>query len=157
MGANRRIGAAAVPAGASAASANPAPPDLQATTNRLDVKVAGTFTDPAAPGGRYTLPTDWPARAKALAKTVGNLFDKSLHVYTKGAGTENANARILVAHGQDVDEGLLRSRDVDFSTPTADPALKAVEHGTRTIATNHTVKAMRVSAKATAARIGPAG
>ena len=34
-------------------------------------------------------------------KTVHNLFDKSLSYYPKGAGAENANARILVAHGQE--------------------------------------------------------
>jgi hypothetical protein len=34
---------------------------------------------------------------------------------------------------------------------------KVVEHGTRTIATNHTVKVMRVRAKVTAAKISLAG
>ncbi|WP_028063751.1 hypothetical protein [Solirubrobacter soli] len=270
-------------------------------------------------------PVDYPAMPSVpVTKTVPNLFDKSLHVYTKGAGAENANARILVAHGQDVDgtafagervcfyvnhdadsyrlfsgtvgtgstafavntaqvptpsqidpsvrcaaldrngnaalevfdsngdkvnviaeyidEGLLRSRDVDFSTATADPTpppstgpapatpsvgpstdtpstaqaiatmgapaadavlsgkpaktektkldraliarvhktrwlevkvsssdkhariairlldhTKVVGHDTRTIATNHTVKVMRVSSKVTAAKISLAG
>jgi hypothetical protein len=49
-------------------------------------------------------PVDYPDMASpAVAKRVGNLFDKSLHVYLKGSGAENARARILVAHGQDVD------------------------------------------------------
>lgn len=49
-------------------------------------------------------PVDFPSMASAAVnKTVGNLFDKSLHVYPKGAGAENANARIVVAHGQDID------------------------------------------------------
>jgi hypothetical protein len=49
-------------------------------------------------------PVGFPAMNSAsLTKTVGNEFDKSLSYYPKGAGTANANARILVAHGQDVD------------------------------------------------------
>jgi hypothetical protein len=49
-------------------------------------------------------PVDFPAqRSGTINKTVGNEFDKSLRYYPKGAGAANANANIVVAHGQDVD------------------------------------------------------
>ncbi len=49
-------------------------------------------------------PVDFPAqRSATINKTVGNSFDKSLRYYPKGPGAANANANIIVAHGQDVD------------------------------------------------------
>jgi hypothetical protein len=49
-------------------------------------------------------PVSFPAMTSGtLTKTIGNEFDKSLSYYPKGTGAANANARILVAHGQDVD------------------------------------------------------
>jgi hypothetical protein len=49
-------------------------------------------------------PVDFPAMSSAtINKTVGNQFDKSLRWYPKGPGAANANANIIVAHGQDVD------------------------------------------------------
>ena len=49
-------------------------------------------------------PVDFPAMPSGIVnKTVGNEFDKSIRYYPKGPGTANANARIVVAHGQDVD------------------------------------------------------
>jgi hypothetical protein len=49
-------------------------------------------------------PVDFPAqRSATINKTVGNEFDKSLRYYPKGAGAANANANIVVAHGQDID------------------------------------------------------
>jgi hypothetical protein len=81
-------------------------PDIRNANRGCDlqgIRVLGTAAIAATakyPGQPVDLP-DMPSAA--VAKTVGNLFDKSLHVYPKGAGAENANARILVAHGQDVD------------------------------------------------------
>ena len=68
-----------------------------------DVDVLGTSAITAT--AKYPgQPVDFPNTVSAtLTKTVGNEFDKSLSYYPKGAGTANANARILVAHGQDVD------------------------------------------------------
>jgi hypothetical protein len=49
-------------------------------------------------------PTDFPEPASAaLTKAIGNEFDKSVSSYPKGEGEENDAARIVVAHGQDVD------------------------------------------------------
>ena len=68
-----------------------------------DVDVLGTSAITAT--AKYPgQPVDFPNTVSpALAKTVGNEFDKSLSYYPKGAGAANANARIVVAHGQDVD------------------------------------------------------
>ncbi|MET0684759.1 MAG: hypothetical protein ABW060_05555 [Solirubrobacteraceae bacterium] len=68
-----------------------------------DVDVLGTSAITAT--AKYPgQPVDFPSTVSAtLTKTVGNEFDKSMSYYPKGAGTANANARILVAHGQDVD------------------------------------------------------
>ncbi len=52
------------------------------------------------PGQQVSFPA---MSSAAINKTVGNEFDKSLRYYPKGAGAANANARIVVAHGQDVD------------------------------------------------------
>jgi hypothetical protein len=49
-----------------------------------------------------------------VTKTVHNLFDKSLSYYPKGAGAENANARILVAHGNEIDGSPLAGERVCF-------------------------------------------
>ena len=43
------------------------------------------------------------ASATAIAKTDSNLFDKSLSYWPTGLGADNNNARIVVAHGNDVD------------------------------------------------------
>ena len=49
-------------------------------------------------------PVDFPAMTSGpVDKTVGNEFDKSVRYYPKGSGAANANARVVVAHGQDVD------------------------------------------------------
>jgi hypothetical protein len=49
-------------------------------------------------------PVDFPPMTSdPLTKTVGNEFDKSVRYYPKGTGAANQNARIVVAHGQDVD------------------------------------------------------
>ena len=49
-------------------------------------------------------PVDFPSMTSAsITKTIGNEFDKSLRWYPKGPGAANANANIIVAHGQDVD------------------------------------------------------
>ena len=68
-----------------------------------DVDVLGTSAISAT--AKYPgQPVDFPAqRSATLTKTVGNEFDKSLRYYPKGSGAANANANIVVAHGQDVD------------------------------------------------------
>jgi hypothetical protein len=68
-----------------------------------DVRVLGT-SDITATAKYPAQPVDFPAmRSATLHKTVGNEFDKSLRYYAKGAGAANANAKIVVAHGQDID------------------------------------------------------
>src|SRR5262249_41940915 len=42
---------------------------------RLQVKVTGSFPDPEAPGGTFTLPNDWPAMANLLAATSDTTVD----------------------------------------------------------------------------------
>jgi hypothetical protein len=68
-----------------------------------DVDVLGTSAISAT--AKYPgQPVDFPAmRSGTINKTVGNEFDKSLRYYPKGTGAANANANIVVAHGQDVD------------------------------------------------------
>jgi hypothetical protein len=68
-----------------------------------DVDVLGTSAISAT--ARYPgQPVDFPpARSGTITKTVGNEFDKSLRYYPKGTGAANANANVIVAHGQDVD------------------------------------------------------
>jgi hypothetical protein len=81
-------------------------PDIRNANRGCDLQGIRTLgTSSIAATAKYPgQPVDFPdMRSGAVAKTVGNLFDKSLHIYPKGAGAENANARILVAHGQDVD------------------------------------------------------
>ncbi len=68
-----------------------------------DVDVLGTSAISATakyPGQPPALPAMTSA---TITKTVGNEFDKSLRYYPKGPGATNANANIVVAHGQDVD------------------------------------------------------
>jgi hypothetical protein len=49
-------------------------------------------------------PVSFPNTTSAsLTKTIGNEFDKSARYYPKGTGAANANANIVVVHGQDVD------------------------------------------------------
>ena len=44
-----------------------------------------------------------PVSTGTISKTVTNLFDKSLSYWPKGTGAANNNARIVVAHANDVD------------------------------------------------------
>jgi hypothetical protein len=68
-----------------------------------DVETLGTSVISAT--ARYPgQPVDFPPMTSdTVTKTVGNEFDKSIRYYPKGAGAANQNARIVVAHGQDVD------------------------------------------------------
>jgi hypothetical protein len=80
-------------------------PDIRNANRGCDLQgIAVLGTSAISATAKYPgQPVDFPdMRSAAVNKTVGNLFDKSLHVYPKGAGAENA-ARIVVAHGQDVD------------------------------------------------------
>jgi hypothetical protein len=81
-------------------------PDIRNANRGCDLQGIATLgTSSISATAKYPgQPVDFPdTRSGAVAKRVGNLFDKSLHVYAKGTGAENANARIVVAHGQDVD------------------------------------------------------
>ncbi len=51
----------------------------------------------------YQPVSDGPKTSNVLSKVVHSQFNKSLAYYPKGAGTDNANARIVVAHANDVD------------------------------------------------------
>ncbi len=44
-----------------------------------------------------------PVTSATITKTVSSLFDKSLSYWPKGLGADNNNARIVVAHANDVD------------------------------------------------------
>jgi hypothetical protein len=70
-----------------------------------DVDLLGTSDISAV--GRYPYEqvdaNDVDAAPAALRKTVYNEFDKSLSYFPKGEGAANQNARIVVAHGNDVD------------------------------------------------------
>lgn len=71
--------------------------DLQDVETLGEASLTATARYPAQP-------TDFPEPASdALTKAIGNEFDKSLSYYPKGEGEENDGARIVVAHGQDVD------------------------------------------------------
>jgi hypothetical protein len=68
------------------------------------IPVLGTSVISAAARYPYQPTTDiTPKVAAPITKTVNNLFAKFLTAFPKGAGADNANARIVVAHAQDVD------------------------------------------------------
>lgn len=68
-----------------------------------DIDVLGTSQINATARYPYQPVSDSPRTSPTLQKTVHNLFNKSLSYYPKGTGAANGNARILVAHGNDVD------------------------------------------------------
>ncbi|HEY5141914.1 MAG TPA: hypothetical protein VII98_00260, partial [Solirubrobacteraceae bacterium] len=55
-----------------------------------------------------------PVRSATISKTVSNLFDKSLSYWPKGAGADNNNARIVVAHANDVNGAPFAGEKVCF-------------------------------------------
>jgi hypothetical protein len=68
------------------------------------IDVLGTSTISASAKYPYQPTTDIAPKVSApITKTVHSLFAKFLTAFPKGAGTDNANARIVVAHAQDVD------------------------------------------------------
>jgi hypothetical protein len=67
-----------------------------------DVDVLGTSRITATARYPYQPVSDPDRTSAPLTKTVHNLFTKSLSYYPKGPGTANSNARIVVAHAQDI-------------------------------------------------------
>lgn len=67
------------------------------------IDVLGTSAIRATARYPYQPVSDGPRLSATLTKTVHSRFDKSLSYYPKGTGEANGNARILVAHAQDVD------------------------------------------------------
>jgi hypothetical protein len=67
-----------------------------------DVDVLGTSRITATARYPYQPVSDPDRTSPALTKTVRNLFTKFLSYYPKGPGAANANARIVVAHAQDI-------------------------------------------------------
>lgn len=68
-----------------------------------DIDVLGTSQINATARYPYQPVSAPTVTSDTLTKTVGNLFDKSLSYYPKGSGSANGNARILIAHANDVD------------------------------------------------------
>jgi hypothetical protein len=62
-------------------------------------------------------PVNYPALASdPVHKDVTSLWDKTLSVFPKGPGAENANARIVVAHAQNIDGSPFVDEVVCFSS-----------------------------------------
>lgn len=68
-----------------------------------DVDTLGTADIRAIAQYPYQPVSDTPKTSGTLRKTVGNLFNKALSYWPKGPGAENANARIVVVHANDID------------------------------------------------------
>jgi hypothetical protein len=67
------------------------------------IKVLGTSSITATARYPYQSVDDPAHVSSPLGKEVDSLFTKYLGIFTKGPGDANSNARILVAHAQDVD------------------------------------------------------
>ena len=68
-----------------------------------DVDVLGTSSITATARYPYKPVSDTDKASDPLTKQVRSLFTKYLGVFPKGPGDANSNARIVVAHAQDVD------------------------------------------------------
>ena len=69
----------------------------------------------------YQQVSDTAKPSSPLTKEVRSLFTKYLVIYPKGPGDANSNARIVVAHAQDVDGQGVRRTSASASTSTARP------------------------------------
>jgi hypothetical protein len=84
------------------------------------VRTLGTAHIDAVAKYPYQTVTDQPKPAATpLDKVVLSHFTKFLAVFPKGAGAENANARIVIAHAQDVDGSPFRYETVCFMNTSA--------------------------------------
>src|SRR5205085_4908625 len=62
-------------------------------------------------------PVDYPAmKSNTVHKDVKSLWSKTLTVYPKGNGPGDSNARIVVAHAQDIDGSPFVDERVCFSS-----------------------------------------
>jgi hypothetical protein len=67
------------------------------------IDVLGTSAISATARYPYQPVSDPDKTSRTITKTVHNLFTKTLSYYPKGPGAANSNARIVVAHAQDID------------------------------------------------------
>jgi len=79
-----------------------------------DVDVLGTSTITATARYPYQPVSDPAKVSDPLTKTVRSLFTKYLSYFPKGPGAANANARIVVAHAQDIDGAPFAGEKVCF-------------------------------------------
>ncbi len=80
-----------------------------------DVDVLGTSDITATARYPYQPVSDTAKVSPSLIKTVKSLFTKYLVIYPKGPGDANSNARIVVAHAQDVDGSAFVNERVCFN------------------------------------------
>ena len=90
-----------------------------------DVDTLGTSDITAVARYPYQPVTDGPKTSNTIHKTVKSLFDKHLAVFPKGTGAENANARIVIAHAQDIDGKPFAGEKVCFMNTSASGVLSA--------------------------------
>ena len=69
--------------------------------------------------------SDQPVGSATITKTVKSLFAKYLAVYPKGTTAELRNARIVVAHAQDIDGSPFANEVVCFSNTSASGIVQA--------------------------------
>ena len=80
-----------------------------------DVDVLGTSSITATARYPYKGVSDTDKASTPLTKQVKSLFTKYLGVFPKGPGDANSNARIVVAHAQDVDGRAFQNERVCFN------------------------------------------
>jgi hypothetical protein len=78
------------------------------------IDVLGTSRITATARYPYQPVSDPDKTSAPLTKTVHSLFTKALSYYPKGPGTANSNARIVVAHAQDIDGSPFAGEKVCF-------------------------------------------
>jgi hypothetical protein len=78
------------------------------------IDVLGTSSITATARYPYQPVSDPDKTSSPLTKTVHNLFTKTLSYYPKGPGAANSNARIVVAHAQDIDGAPFAGEKVCF-------------------------------------------
>ncbi|MET0763052.1 MAG: hypothetical protein ABWZ63_12085, partial [Thermoleophilaceae bacterium] len=74
--------------------------------------------------------SDTPVGSATITKTVKSLFSKTLSVFPKGTTAELRNARIVVAHAQDIDGSPFADEVVCFSATSASGIIHAYMPGT---------------------------
>ncbi len=90
-----------------------------------DVRTLGTASISAVARYPYQPVDAAPVATASITKTVSNLFDKSLSYWPKGLGAANNNARIVVAHANDIDGTPYANEKVCFNVAEQADGLKA--------------------------------